>query len=147
MKISTRGRYGTRVLLELALQGGKGPVLLKEIAKRQEIPLLYLEHLIAPLKAAGLVRSTRGAKGGIWLARLPRDIKLSDVIQLLEGSIAPVECVDNPEYCHRSDFCATRDIWWELKEAVNGVLSSVTLEDLVERQRSKEPVLNHNYYI
>lgn len=121
--------------------------MLKEIAKRQEIPLLYLEHLIAPLKAAGLVRSTRGAKGGIWLAKPPGEITLIEVIQLLEGPIAPVECVDDPACCPRSEFCAARDIWWELKQAVNGVLQSVTLEDLVERQKKKQPPGQAMYYV
>lgn len=147
MKISTKGRYGTRLLLDLALHGGKGPVLLREIAQRQQIPLLYLEHLIAPLKTAGLVRSTRGARGGIWLAKPPREITLIEVIQLLEGPIAPVECVDDPTSCPRTDFCAAHDIWWELKQAMSGVLQSVTLEDLVERQKSKEPMANMAYYI
>ena len=147
MRISTKGRYGTRVLLDLALQGGKGPVLLKEIAKRQQIPLLYLEHLIAPLKVAGLVRSTRGARGGIWLAKPPREIRLSEIIQLLEGSLAPVVCVDDPHFCPRAEFCAAHDIWGELKEAIIGAIRSVTLEDLAERQRSKEPMVNMTYHI
>ena len=138
MKLSTRGRYGTRALLELALHQGEGPVLLKDIAQRQQISLQYLEHLITPLIAAGMVQSTRGPRGGVWLARLPEEIRLSEVIQLLEGSIAPVECLNNPEICNRSESCATRDIWGELKKAMNGVLESTTLQDLVERQKSKE---------
>ena len=96
MKLSTRGQYGTRALLELALHGGEEPVLLKDIAQRQQISLPYLQHLIAPLIAGGIVRSTRGAKGGISLVKPPDQIRLSEVIQLLEGSTAPVECVDNP---------------------------------------------------
>ena len=147
MKLSTRGRYGTRALLELALNWGGGPVLLKDVAQRQQISLHYLEHLITPLIAAGLVRSTRGARGGVSLARPPQEIRLSDVIQLLEGSIAPVECVNNPETCPRSDFCATRDLWSELKKAVDGVLESTTLQDLVERQKRKEKPREAMYYI
>ncbi len=147
MKLSTRGQYGTRALLELALNWGNGPVPLKDIAQRQQISLHYLEHLITPLIAAGLVRSTRGARGGVSLARPPQEIRLSDVIQLLEGSIAPVECVNNPETCPRSNLCATRDIWSELKDAVNGVLESITLQDLVERQKRKEQPDEVMYYI
>ncbi|MBM3141885.1 MAG: RrF2 family transcriptional regulator [Chloroflexi bacterium] len=137
MKLSTRGRYGTRVLLDLALHQRGGPVPLKDIAKREEISLLYLEHLVTPLIAAGLIRSTRGARGGVCLARSPEEIKLSEVVGLLEGSIAPVDCVDDPKACSRSDLCVTRDIWVELKEAMDGVLESKTLHDLVEMQKKK----------
>jgi len=147
MKLSTRGRYGTRALLELALHQGEGPVLLRDIARRQQISLPYLEHLITPLIAAGIVRSTRGARGGVLLARPSEEIKLSEIIQLLEGSIAPAECVNNPEVCMRSEFCVTRDIWGELKKVMNGVLESTTLRDLVERQKRKEQPEEAMYYI
>ncbi len=147
MKLSTKGQYGTRALLDLALHKEEEPVLLKKIAQRQQIPLLYLEHLIAPLIAGGIMRSTRGAKGGVSLARSPKEIKLSEVIQLLEGSSAPVECVNNPEMCARSELCVTRDIWGELKQAIDGVLESTTLWDLVERQKRKEQPEGAMYYI
>ena len=139
MKLSTRTRYGTRALLELALHEGEGPVFLKDIARQQQISLPYLEHLIAPLIAGGIIRSTKGPKGGISLARKPGDIKLIEITQLLEGSMAPVECVDNPEACSlkRSGFCVTRDVWTRLKEVMDGVLESITLQDLVERQKRK----------
>jgi len=137
MKLSTKGRYGTRTLLDLALHWGEGLVPLKDIAQRQEIPLPYLEHLIAPLIAGGLIRSTRGPQGGVSLLKHPEEIKLSEVIQLLEGSIAPVKCVDNPDAYPRSNLCATHDIWDEVKKAIAGVLESTTLQDLVERQRQK----------
>ncbi len=147
MKLSTRGQYGTRALLELALHQGQGPVLLRDIAQRQQISLHYLEHLISPLIAGGIVRSTRGARGGVSLARAPEEIRLSEVVRLLEGSIAPVKCVDNPEACNRSELCVTRDIWGELKQAIDGVLESTTLKDLVERQRRKEQPKEAMYYI
>jgi len=147
MKLSTRGRYATRALLDLALHHGEEPVLLKDIAQRQQISLRYLEHLITPLIAGGIVRSTRGPRGGVSLAKPPEEIRLSDVIQLLEGSIAPVECVNNPGICTRSELCATRDIWGELKKAMNGVLQSTTLQDLVERQKRKERPAEVMYYI
>lgn len=140
MKLSTRGRYGTRVLLDLALHDGKEPVPLKEIAQRQQISLLYLEHIIAPLLAAGMIRSTRGARGGIQLAKPAQDIKLSQVVGLLEGSIGPVDCVNDPTVCERSEVCATRDVWIELKKAMDGVLESKTLMDLVQMQRGKKAV-------
>ena len=147
MKLSTRGRYGTRALLDLTLNHGRGPVLLKDIARRQQISLRYLEQLITPLITGGIVQSTRGPKGGVSLARTPQEIKLSEVIQLLEGSIAPVECLDNPEVCPRSGFCAPQDIWGELKRVVMGVLDATTLQDLAERQKRKEPPGGEMYYI
>jgi len=146
MKLSTRGRYGTRALLELALHQGEEPILLKDIARRQQISLSYLEHLITPLIAGGMVRSTKGPRGGVSLARTPEEIKLSEVIQLLEGSVAPVECVNDPGVCNRSAFCVTRDVWAELKKVMNGVLESTTLQDLVDRHKKKErpePVMYH----
>jgi Rrf2 family cysteine metabolism transcriptional repressor len=137
MKLSTRTRYGTRALLELALHRGQEPVFLKDIARQQQISLPYLEHLIAPLIAGGIIRSTKGPKGGVSLARNPENIKLSEIAQLLEGPMAPVECVDHPEICNRSGACVTRDIWIRLKEAMDGVLGSTTLQNLVEQQKKK----------
>ena len=137
MKLSTRARYGTRIVLELSLHWGEGPVLLKEIAQRQQIPLPYLQQLIGPLVKAGIIKTTRGSRGGISLCKPPKEVMLSEVITLLEGSITPVACVDNPELYPRSDNCVTRDIWVELKKAMDGVLGSATFEDLVERQKHK----------
>ena len=147
MKLSTRGRYGTRVLLDLAFHEGKGAVQLKDIARREQISLSYLEHLITPLIAAGMVRSARGARGGVWLAMSPQKIKLSEVVRLLEGSIAPVDCLDNPKSCPRSGSCVTRDVWDEVKEAMAEVLESTTLQDLVERQKRKQQPGELMYHI
>lgn len=147
MKLSTRGQYATRALLDLALHQDEAPVLLRDIARRQQISQRYLEHLVTPLIAAGIVSSTRGPKGGISLAKAPEDIRLDEVIQLLEGSMAPVECVNNPDICQRSRSCATRDVWGELKQAIDGVLKSVTLSDLMQRQQQKETSSEVMYYI
>ena len=147
MKLSTRGQYGTRALLDLALHQDETPVLLKDIARRQQISLQYLEHLITPLIAVGILRSTRGPGGGVSLARSPKEIRLDEVIQLLEGSITLVECVTNPEVCTRSEFCVTRDVWSELKDVINQVLESTTLQDLVERQKRKKQPEEAMYYI
>lgn len=147
MKLSTRGRYATRALLDLALHQGEEPTPLKDIAQRQQISIQYLEHLITPLIAGGIIRSTRGAKGGVWLTKAPEEIRLNEVIQLVEGSLAPVECVNNPDICKRSASCVTRDVWDEMKRAMNGVLESITLQDLVERQKRKEQVGAAMYYI
>ena len=137
MKLSTRARYGTRVLLELALRWGEGPVLLKDIAQTQEVPLPYLQQLIRPLVKTGIIKTTRGIRGGISLLKPPNEVRLSEVVQLLEGSIAPVACVSNPKLYPRSDLCVTHDIWVEVKKAMDRVLESTTFEDLVKRQREK----------
>jgi Rrf2 family cysteine metabolism transcriptional repressor len=137
MKISTRGRYATRAMMDLAQHYGKAPVLLKDISARQGISLRYLEQIVSPLIAAKLINSTRGPKGGINLARPPQKIKLSEVIQVMEGPITPVECVQNPDVCTRATSCATRDVWSDLARAMYGVLESTTLRDLAERQEKK----------
>ncbi len=147
MKLSTRGRYGTRALLDLALHQGEEPVLLKDIAGREQISVRYLDHLITPLIAGGIVRTTRGARGGVSLAKSPKEIKLSEIVRLLEGSIAPVECVSSPGICSRSKLCVTRDIWSELKQAMDGILESTTLQDLVERHKRKEQPEETIYHI
>jgi Rrf2 family protein len=147
MKLSTRGRYGLRALLDLAVHQGQGMVLLKDIARRQEVSLPYLEHLITPLIAGGLVKSTRGARGGVLLLKPPAEVKLTEVVQLLEGSIAPVDCVNDPRVCSRSASCVTRDIWMQIKDAIIQVLDSTTLQDLVERQRQKEQTETGMYNI
>ena len=125
-------------MLDLALHHGEGPILLKDIARRQQISERYLEHLVTPLKTAGLVTSARGAHGGFALAKPPSEIRLCKIIQLVEGSIAPVECVDDPKVCPRADLCVTRDIWAEMKKATDKVLESTTLQDLVERQKGEK---------
>ena len=147
MRLSTKGRYATRAMLDLAINQGESPILLKDIAQRQQISLSYLEHLVTPLIAGGLIRSTRGAKGGVSLAKPPGEINLSQVIQLLEGSFAPAECADNPNLCPRSELCVTRDVWTELKNAMIGILESTTLQDLVERQKEKGKSAKDMYYI
>ena len=137
MRLSTKGRYGLRALLDLALHQNEGPILLKDIARRQEFSLPYLQHVIAPLIASGLVKTTRGAGGGVSLLKPPSEIRLSEVVQPLEGCVTPVQCVNNPASCHRSISCVTRDIWGEITDAMSQVLDSTTLQDLVERQRRK----------
>jgi Rrf2 family protein len=147
MKISTRGLYATRALLDLALHKEEAPILLKDISRRQQISQRYLEHLITPLLMAGIITSTRGPKGGVSLAKPPEEIRLDEVIQLLEGAIAPVECLNNPGTCMRSGSCATREVWDELRQTMTRFLRSVTIRDLMERQREKESSAEVMYYI
>lgn len=139
MKLSTRTRYGTRALLELALREAEGPVFLKDIAKNQAISLSYLEHLVAPLVSAGFIRSAKGRHGGMTLARKPEDINLKEITHLLEGSLAPVDCVDDAGVCDRSGFCVTKEVWEKLRITMDTMLEGITLKELVERQKEKQP--------
>ena len=132
MKLSTKGRYAIRAMLDLALQSRDSPTLLKDISKRQGISDQYLEQLFTRLNSAGLVRSIRGPKGGFILTKPPSQTRVSDILQTMEGSTAPVECVDNAMLCSRADSCVTRKVWVEVKKAMDEVLESTTLEDLVK---------------
>ncbi|MEI8172675.1 MAG: Rrf2 family transcriptional regulator [Deltaproteobacteria bacterium] len=137
MKLSTRGRYGVRLMLDLAEHYGNGPIYLKDIAQRQEISEKYLWQLVPPLKSAGLITTVRGAKGGYYLSKSPKDINLMDIIKILEGPLFLVDCVDNPAVCERAHTCITREVWEEVSQKIGEILMSITLESLVERQRSK----------
>lgn len=123
MKISTKGRYGLTIMIELAKQYGEGPIALKSIAQSHELSEHYLEQLIAPLRNAGLVKSIRGAYGGYLLAKEPSMITAGDIIRVLEGPISPVEVLDDEEP-------AKRELWIRIRDAVKGVLDNTTLEDL-----------------
>jgi len=137
MKLSTRGRYGVRLMLELALHYGEGPVLLKDIAERQGISEKYLWQLINPLKTTGLVNSLRGAHGGYVLGKPPEAISLKAILQILEGPLCLVDCVDNPSLCERAPSCISRDIWGEASKNMQQTLEDTTLAAMVERQKEK----------
>jgi Rrf2 family transcriptional regulator, cysteine metabolism repressor len=147
MKLSTRSRYGMRAMMDLTINSKGQPVQLKDIARRQSISLSYLEHLIIPLIAAGIVKSIRGARGGIMLARAPEQIQLKEILEVLEGPLAPVDCLKEGGSCPRSGTCATRDVWDDLKKAMEGVLNSRTLQDLATQQQRKEKQTASMYYI
>lgn len=134
MKISTRGRYGLRAMVDLAICYGKKPVLLKDISESQDISMKYLDHIITPLRAAGLISRV---KGGYILTRHPSLMNCMEIINILEGSLAPVECVDYPDICDRVDTCVTIDIWRKIKDAQEEILRSLTLEGLAKRQKEK----------
>ena len=136
MKISTRGRYGTRMMLDLAAHHDQGPTPLREIAKRQDLSVKYLEQLIIPLKAAGYIRSVRGARGGYTLARKPDKISLGQIIKVLEGGLSLVDCVEDPKICERERNCPTRDIWLRMSERLMEELSSLTLSDVLDGKKS-----------
>jgi Rrf2 family cysteine metabolism transcriptional repressor len=138
MKISTKIRYGARAMLELASHYGEGPIELKEIARKEDISLKYLEQVINPLRAAGLVKAIRGSKGGYALAKHPSAICLYDVVETLEGPLNLLECLHDPKACQRTSSCVTRDIWEEVSDAISKILNSITLEDMVNRKKEKE---------
>jgi Rrf2 family protein len=137
MKLSTKIRYGTRLMLDLARHNNEGYVHLKDTAKRQEVSVKYLEQLVTSLRAKGLVRSLTGPQGGYCLVQRPSQIKLNQIVQALEGSISLVECVNNPELCHRVDYCATYEIWKKMTKAMNNLLESTTLDDLAREESRK----------
>ena len=135
MKISTRGRYGTRMMLDLAAHHDQGPTPLREIAKRQDLSVKYLEQLVIPLKAAGYIRSVRGARGGYTLARKPDKISVGQIVKILEGGLSLVDCVEDPKVCEREKNCPTRDIWLRMSERLMEELSSLTLRDVLDGKK------------
>lgn len=143
MKLSTRTRYGIRAILELAEYYGNGPLQLRVIAHDQGVSVKYLEQLMAMLKAAGIVRSIRGSKGGYVLAKQPGQVKVSECFQCLEGSVITTECVEDESFCERTNDCIARQVWTEVQNAVMGVLESMTLQDLVDRAKNNNAIHYH----
>ena len=142
MKLSTRTRYAVRAIIELAQNNSNRPLQLKIIAQRQEISVKYLEQLMAVLRSAGFVRSIRGSKGGYVLAKAPNQIRLNEVLHRLEGTVSTVECVENENCCSRSADCAARYLWTQVEQAIENVLQSITLQDLVDKA-NEEKKLNY----
>ncbi len=147
MRLTTKCRYGTRAMVEIGMVYGQGPIQLNHIAERQRISPKYLVHLLASLKASGLVKTVRGARGGYLLDRPPSQIRLIEVFRALEGSPSPVECVDDPKACPLSNLCVTRDLWIRIRDAITGVLDTTTLQDLIDQRRKKEQTKKGMYYI
>lgn len=138
MKLSTKVRYATRAMLDLALHFNEGAIQIKGICERQDVSEQYLKNLLVSLRVANLVRSVRGPRGGFTLARPPSQIRVIEIIRAMEGSIALADCIDTPEICSRADLCVTRDLWTEMGDAMNAVVESTSLQDLVERQTQKQ---------
>ena len=131
MKLTTRSRYGTRMILDMALHGQNGPVRIKDIAARQGVSVKYLEKLVRDLKEAGFVRSRRGPRGGHELDKPLADISVGDIVRALEGDLSLVECGDEAGPCPRQADCLTRGVWMEAARAMHEKLDSITLADLV----------------
>lgn len=139
MKISTRGRYALRMMLDLAIHSDKY-ITIKSIAERQEVSNKYLEQIITVLSRAGFVKSIRGPQGGYKLARPAAEYTVGMILRLIEGNLVPVACMeDTPNQCSRCDTCVTLDIWKQLEEAISSVVDHITLEDLVQRHHQKQP--------
>lgn len=139
MRISTKGRYALRLMLDLAMNGESSVVRIKDIAARQEISDKYLEQIISILNKAGYVRSVRGPQGGYSLKKKPEEYTVGMILRLTEGSLAPVSCVEEDALqCNREEECATVEVWKRLNQAVNDVLENMTLADLVEIQKNKQ---------
>ena len=144
MKISTRGRYALRLMLDLAVNHTGENISIKDIASRQEISVKYLEQIITQLNKAGYVHSTRGAQGGYVLAKAPKDYTVGMILRLMEGDFAPVSCLEAEENCcDRADFCVTVEVWAKIQNAIESVVDHITLEDLVNRYHEKTQI-NYN---
>ena len=138
MKISTKGRYALRLMLDLASADPTEPVSLKDVANRQGISDKYLEQIIAILNKAGCVKSVRGAQGGYLLRKSPKDYTVGMILRLTEGSLAPVSCVEDEDFvCDRADQCVTSIVWKKINDAVNDVVDNITLQDMLEWQSAK----------
>lgn len=131
MKLSTKGRYGVKAMVDLAINYGKNPVSIKIISERQNISEYYLEQLFSTLRKAKLINSIRGAMGGYVLAKSPEEIRIYDILEVLEGPIEISTCLDN-DNCNNIDCCATRILWKKIKDSIDNVTKSITLKDIVE---------------
>ncbi|MDD3219307.1 MAG: Rrf2 family transcriptional regulator [Lachnospiraceae bacterium] len=143
MKISTKGRYALRLMLDLAMSDSSRPTHIKEISARQDISVKYLEQIIAILNKAGFVRSTRGPQGGYSLRWDPEEYTVGMILRLTEGSLAPVACVEDGGICPRDEQCVTVEVWKRLNDAINGVVDHITLADLIHWQEEKNQNLDY----
>ena len=135
MKLSTRSRYGTRMMVDLAQHYDATPVQISDIAKRQDISVKYLEQLIIPLKKADFIKSVRGPKGGHMLTKPPEKITIGEIFKVLEGETDLTRCIENPDTCQRAKGCPTRDIWEKASRAMYNELDAVTLSKIMTRHK------------
>ena len=139
MELSTKTRYTVRALIELSINYGEGPLMLKKVARRQDIPEKYLEQLMTPLRVQGIVYTIRGNRGGYVLARPPEELTLYEVVTSVTGSVAPVPCVEKEDFCQRSEICAAREAWCEVYQSIVSTLQDYTMAQLAQRQLHKAP--------
>ena len=146
MKVSTRGEYGVRAMVALAHHYGVGPMSIAAVAKESSVPYAYLEQLIVPLRKAGLVESRRGALGGYQLTRPPAEVRVGDVYRVMEGPVAPMDCVSEniaDQTCPLIDGCETRPVWLKVRDSIIGALDSMTLADLVSQGQARREARAH----
>ena len=139
MKVSTKGRNALRLMIDLGLNGSDGSYIsLKDVSNRQNISVKYLEQIVTPLSRAGMVRSARGAQGGYRLSKDPKDYTAGDILRALEGSLAPISCLEfMPNECEQHDMCATIEFWEGMNKVITDYVDSVTLEQLIEQQKRR----------
>lgn len=151
MKLSTKGRYGARAMLDLALNysEAQGPVALNAIAERQAISEEYLEQIFSTLRKSGIVESVRGAQGGYRLARPAIKITVGDILRALEGSLSPVDCVQekNPTACERYEECVMKEVWRKMRDSINSAVDGITLADLVDDYNAMHGKSDFMYFI
>lgn len=135
MKLSTKGRYGVKAMVDLAIHYGGAPVSIKNISERQNISEYYLEQLFSPLRKANLIKSVRGAQGGYVLSKAPKDITIAEIMQVLEGPIEISNCLEEKS-CNNVDCCATRLLWAKIKNSIDSVTKSTTLQDILDDYNS-----------
>lgn len=145
MKLTMKGDYGLRAMLDMAAYYGQGPIESADIARRQYIPEQYLDQILMALRKEGLVKSVRGPKGGHMLAKPPAHITMAHVMQALEGYVPPMECLPNPDFCKLSPGCALREVWQKIDEMTQQVLNSTTIEELAQRHQTGS--METMYYI
>ncbi len=143
MKLSTKGRYGVSAIYDIALNSTEGPVSMRSVAERQMISDHYLEQLMVHLRRAGFVKSVRGAQGGYTLAKSPKEITVGDIIRVMEGPIAPVDCLlsgasTDKYYCPKSGACVTRSVWERVGSAIENLLDGITIEDLIKEHSDEK---------
>ncbi len=147
MRMTMKGDYGLRAMIDLAAHYGRGPVASGEIARRQLIPEHFLDQLLITLRRAGLLKSLRGPQGGHLLARPPSQIRMSEIIRALEGTTAPMDCVPNPDVCQLSAGCGIREVWTQVDDFAQQLLNATTLDQLAERHRVPAREAGAMYYI
>ena len=138
MKISTKGRYGLRILIDLATHDPGKPRLIRDIAQSQQISEKYISRLVISLRRAKLVRSVRGINGGFHLAKAPEQITLLEILETMEGPISVVDCVRSPEKCKRQSLCPARDIWQKLNDGIRELTAQITLDDILNAYRQRD---------
>ena len=144
MKLSTKTRYGTRAIIDIAQNSENGRTMLKDIAARQSLSPKYLDHILSAMRRAGLIRNIRGKGGGYILSKMPANITVKDILEAVDGSFEPVECLSNTDLCDKVPSCGTRDVWLRMKEAVDGVLEEATLQSLLEKNSLNKNLSNYS---